>query len=371
VRPRERVAAALEHEQPDRPPFQATFAPEAAARLRAELRLPMIPVHNPYGAGNPHDLEIALREDVLLTPVGWSTTYSQRVAQELDEWGVGWRLVPYTTPFGEGHYPEVVSHPLADAAALAGYRAPDPDREQLYAHATHTLFSYQDDYWIAGVTIATIFDTAWALRGLERLLMDFVVDPELADAILEIPYRYHRAAAQRLTRMGVDMIVLGDDIAHAGGLLMSPKHWRRFLKPRLAELISTLRALNPRLKVAYHSDGNVQQIVPELIEIGVDVLHPVQPSAMDVETFKRRYGRALSLWGTLDDQQTLPFGSEAHVRRELRARIRSLGRGGGLILGPTHHLGLDIPPRNLWAMIEEATGMVRPSLPTESSTQPS
>ncbi|HUO69263.1 MAG TPA: uroporphyrinogen decarboxylase family protein [Solirubrobacteraceae bacterium] len=358
MKPRERVAAALEHEQPDRAPFQASFAPEAAARLRAELGLPVAPAPNPYGSGNPHDLEIALREDVLLTSVGWSNSYHQRPSDELDEWGVGWRLVPYTTPYGEGHYPDVISHPLADAASLAGYRAPDPDREQLYAHATHTLFSYQDDYWIAGVTIATIFDTAWALRGLEQLLIDFVVDPDLADAILEIPYRYHRAAAQRLTRMGVDMIVIGDDIAHRGGLLISPVHWRRFLKPRLAELISALRALNAQLKIAYHSDGNVQALVPELIEIGVDVLHPAQPSAMDLETCKRRYGRSLSLWGTLDDEQTLPFGSEAEVRREVRRRIRGLGRGGGLIVGPTHQLGIDIPPGNVWAMVEEATGVV-------------
>jgi uroporphyrinogen-III decarboxylase len=361
MRPRERVAAALEHEQPDRPPFQATFAPETAARLRRELGLPGVPAHNPYGAGNPHDLEIALRQDVLLTSVGWSNSYYQRPRQDLDEWGVGWRLVPYSTPYGDGHYPEVVAHPLADAADLSGYRPPNPAREQLYAHATHTLFSYQDDFWIVGVTMATIFDTAWALRGLEQLLMDFVEDPDLAEQILDIPYRYHRAAAERLTRMGVDMIFLGDDIAHHQGMLISPQHWRRFLKPRLAELIASLRAINPALKIAYHSDGNLETIVPELIEIGVDVLHPAQPSAMDIERLKDSYGRTLSLWGTLDEQQTLPFGTEQDVRRQVRDRARRIGAGGGLILGPTHHLGLDVPPENVWAMVEEATGVRRPA----------
>lgn len=363
MKPRERVATALDHEQPDRPPFQATFAPETAARLRAELKLPSVSAHNPYGAGNPHDLETALHEDLLLTSVGWSNSYYERKQDDLDEWGVGWRSVPYSTPYGQGRYHEAISHPLADARALGSYRPPNPNREQLYAHATHTLFSYQDEYWIVGGTMATIFDTAWALRGLEQLLMDFVADPDLAQEILDIPYHYHRTAAERLARMGVDMIFLGDDIAHHTGMLMSPQHWRRFLKPRLAELIVSLRAINPELKIAYHSDGNLVPIVPELIEIGIDVLHPVQPGAMNVAVLKREYGRSLSLWGTLDEQHTLPFGSESEIRREVAERSRILGEGGGLILGPTHHLGLDIPPQNIWAMVQAATGAAPPSLP--------
>jgi uroporphyrinogen decarboxylase len=362
VKPRERVAAALDHVEPDRCPFQSTFTPEFAARLRADLGL-VEDAHNPHGGGNTYELETALGEDMLLTSVGWANCYYQQADDYVDEWGVGWRVVPYATPYGVGRYTEPRGHPLSDEAALSGYRPPDPDRDELYLESERAIRDFGGDYCIVGVVVTTIFEAAWALRGLERLLMDFVEAPDLADEILEIPYRYHLAAAERLTRMGVDMIWLGDDVGQQTGMLMSPTHWRRFLKPRMAELIAALKAINPRLKVAYHSDGCVYAIIPELIEIGVDVLNPVQPAAMDPARLKREYGDMLSFWGSMDEQQTLPFGTAAEVRREVRERLRTLGAGGGLILGPTHHVQLDTPLENFWAMVEETTGVPRPASP--------
>jgi uroporphyrinogen decarboxylase-like protein len=125
------------------------------------------------------------------------------------------------------------------------------------SRAEQTIREFGGDYWIVGVVVTTIFEAAWALRGLEQLLMDFIEAPGLADRILEIPYRYHWTAAERLVRMGVDMIWLGDDIGQQSGMLFSPRHWRRFLKPRMAETIGTLKAINPQLKIAYHTDGCV------------------------------------------------------------------------------------------------------------------
>jgi len=355
MKPRERVAAALEHIQPDRCPFQSTFTPEFAARLRAELKLEDAGAHNPHGGGNPYDLEVALGEDVLLTSVGWANSYYQEQRDYVDEWGVGWRVMPYTTRYGVGHYTEPRVHPLADRAALSGYHAPDPNRAELYEESARAIRDFHEDYWIVGVTVTTIFEAAWALRGLERLLMDFVENPDLAEEILELPYRYHLVAAERLVRMGVDMIWLGDDVGQQTGMLMSPKHWRRFLKPRMAELIATLKGINPHLKVAYHTDGCVYAIIPELVEIGVDVLNPVQPAAMDPLRLKRDYGRDLCFWGSMDEQHTLPFGTPEEVRREVRQRVATLGAGGGLILGPTHHVQLDTPLENFWAMLQEVS----------------
>ena len=355
MKPRERVAAALDHIQPDRCPFQSTFTPEFAARLRAELKLEDVGAHNPHGGGNPYDLEVALGEDVLLTSVGWANSYYQEQRDYVDEWGVGWRVMPYTTRYGVGHYTEPRVHPLADRAALSGYHAPDPNRPELYEDSARAIRDFHEDYWIVGVTVTTIFEAAWALRGLERLLMDFVEDPELAEEILELPYRYHLVAAERLVRMGVDMIWLGDDVGQQTGMLMSPKHWRRFLKPRMAELIATLKGINPHLRVAYHTDGCVYAIIPELVEIGVDVLNPVQPAAMDPLRLKRDYGQDLCFWGSMDEQHTLPFGTPEDVRREVRQRVATLGAGGGLILGPTHHVQLDTPLENFWAMLQEVS----------------
>ena len=360
MKPRDRVVAALDHLEADRCPFQSTFTPEFASRLRADLDLDRDRAHNPHGGGNTYELEIALGEDLLLTSVGWANSYYQDDEHDYtDEWGVGWRVVRYTTPFGAGHYTEPKGHPLADAASLSSYRPPDPDRDELYLDSERAIRERSDEYWIVGVTVTTIFEAAWALRGLERLLMDFIEAPELADEVLEIPYRYHLAAAQRLVRMGVDMIWLGDDIGQQSGMLMSPKHWRRFLKPRMAELIATLKGINPRLKIAYHTDGCVYAIIPELIEIGIDVLNPVQPVAMNPVKLKREYGRELCFWGSMDEQHTLPFGAPDDVRREVRERVATLGAGGGLILGPTHHVQLDTPLENFWAMVEETTGVTR------------
>lgn len=351
MKPRERILAALNHEEPDRCPMQISFTPEFAERLRADLQLKGQRVHNPHGGGNTYELERALGEDMLLTSVGWANSYYQQVGPYVDEWGVGWDAQPYETPFGVGHYTEIVSHPLADDDAILTYTPPDPNRPELYTEAARVVREFKDEYWIVGVTVTTIFETAWALRGLQQMLMDFVENPDLADAILDIPYRYHLTAAKKLVELGVDMIWIGDDVGAQTGMLISPRHWRRFLKPRMANFISELKALNPAIKVAYHSDGNILPIIPELIEIGVDILNPIQPACMDPAEIKRQFGDRLCFWGSIDEQHTLPYGTPEDVRQEVLLRLRTIGKGGGLIIGPTHHVQLDTPMENFWAMV--------------------
>ena len=144
----------------------------------------------------------------------------------MDEWGVGWRVVPSTFPHGTEYYTDLRAHPLADAAAVARYRPPDPNRDDLYAHAERTIREFGADYWIVGTTVMTIFETAWALRGYEQLLMDFVAEPDLAEEILEIP-----APLPPCGRRTVDADGRGHDLAgrrhgHQSGLVISPRHWR-------------------------------------------------------------------------------------------------------------------------------------------------
>jgi uroporphyrinogen decarboxylase len=346
--------------------MQISFTPEFAVRLRRELQQAGNAVHNPHGGGNTYELERAIGEDMLLTSVGWANsyyaneTYSGGADTYFDEWGVGWRNARYATRFGTGFYTEMVSHPLADARALASYKPPDPVRPKLYRDSERVIRQFKKDYWIVGVTVTTIFETAWALRGLEQMFIDFAEDPDLADCILAIPFRYHLAAARRLVEMGVDMIWTGDDVGAQHAMMISPVTWRRFLKPKMAEFIATLKRINPRLKFAYHSDGFIDPIIPELIEIGVDILNPVQPRSMDPSTLARKYGGRLCYWGTIDEQFTLPFGTPADVRREIEARFASVGSQGGLILAPTHHVQLDTPMENFWAMVNTITGEARP-----------
>jgi uroporphyrinogen-III decarboxylase len=210
---------------------------------------------------------------------------------------------------------------------------------------------FKNEYWIVGVTVTTIFETAWALRGLEQMMLDMATDPDLTDHILDIPFQYHLTAAKKLVELGVDMVWTGDDMGAQHKMMISPRMWRKYFKPRMATFISELKAINPNVKVAYHTDGNVEPIIAELIEIGLDVLNPVQPASMDPAEIKKQYGKQLSFWGTIDEQRTLPFGTPQDVANEVRQRLDTVGYDGGLILSPTHHVQLDTPLENFWAMV--------------------
>ena len=357
MRHRDRVLAALNHEEPDRCPMQVSFTPEFAARLGRDLGLAEDVIHNPHGRGNTFVLERALDQDMLLIHVGWvnsyyaTDTYGDGGDSYVDEWGVRWKNVAYETKFGTGHYTEIARHPLAEDTAIDSYQPPDPSRSELYVEAEQAVREYGDEYWIVGVTVTTIFETAWALRGYAKTLMDLAVNPDFVERLFDIPFHYHLAAARKLVELGVDMIWIGDDVGTQHGMLVSPSTWRRFFKPRLATFISTLKAVNPDVRVAYHSDGAIYPIIPDLVEIGVDVLNPIQPRPMDPVRVKREYGDKLCFWGTIDEQYTLPFGTPAEVKNEVLTRLRTIGRDGGLILGPTHNVQLDTPLENFWAMV--------------------
>jgi uroporphyrinogen decarboxylase len=355
VKHRDRVLTALNRQVPDRCPMQVSFTPEFADRLRGDLDIKGHKVHNPHGGGNTYELERALDEDMLLTSVGWANSYYQAGETYTDEWGITWRSQPYTTPYGVGHYTEMIGHPLADDKAIESHTAPDPSRPELYEEAARVIRDFKDEYWIVGVTVTTIFETAWALRGYEQMLMDFVSNPDLAEHILNIPYQYHLTAARKLVEMGVDMIWIGDDVGMQTGMLISPRIWKKFFKSKMANFITSLKAINPQVKIAYHSDGNISAIIPDLIEIGLDVLNPIQPACMDPAQLKQQYGDQLCFWGSMDEQYTLPFGKPGDVCNEVLTRLRTLGKDGGLILGPTHHVQLDTPMENFWAMVNTIT----------------
>jgi len=351
MRSRTRVEMALNHEEADRCPLQISFTPEFAARLRTDMEMRGKRVNHPHGDGGDYELERALGVDMLMASAGWGNSYYMDDKPYTDEWGVGWNIQPYETVFGTGHYTEIAVHPLADDGAISSYQPPDPNRPELYTDTERVLREFKDEYWIVGGVATTIFEAAWALRGLEQMMLDMVLDPDLAHHLLDIPYDYHLVAAKRMVEMGVDMVWTGDDVGSQRQMMISPEMWRTFLKPRMAHFFAELKAINPNVKIAYHSDGDISPIIPELIEIGLDVLNPVQPASMDPGALKRQYGDKLCFCGTIDEQHTLPFGSPADVASEVVERINTVGRGGGLILAPTHHVQLDTPLENFWAMI--------------------
>ncbi|PIE32520.1 hypothetical protein CSA56_15050 [candidate division KSB3 bacterium] len=349
---RERVITALNHEQPDRPPFQATFTPEFAERLRKELNVGQAAPHDPHSARwNGYELEIRTGHDALQCAIGWVANYYLDTTPYVDEWGVSWITDEYETPFGKGYYTNIGQGPLADDGAIDSYRAPDPNRPELYDNLKRLIEDYKDEYYIIGRNHCTIYETAWALRGLERLMMDLATDPDLANRVLDIAYNYHLSVVKNMAEMGVDMVWLGDDMGAQEKMIMSPRMWRKFFKPRMATIISELKAINPDITVAYHTDGFNVPIIPDLIEIGLDVLNPIQAESMDPAQLKRDFGDKLCFFGAIDVQSTLPFGKPEDVRNEVLERSNTIGAGGGWICAPTHHIQLDTPMENYWALV--------------------
>jgi uroporphyrinogen decarboxylase len=161
-----------------------------------------------------------------------------------------------------------------------------------------------------------------------------------------------RFAAQQFAAADVDLLVLGDDIATQRGLMMSLPMWRRIFKPRLRQIIRAAKAIKPDLLIFYHSDGNVWDAIPDLIETGVQVLNPVQPECMNPAEVKRVFGDRLACFGTVSVQRTMPLGTPDDVRAEVRERIQTVGRQGGLLLAPAHVLQPDTPWENVVAFFE-------------------
>ena len=194
-----------------------------------------------------------------------------------------------------------------------------------------------------------IFETAYRLRGLDNFLEDLRSRPDFAEALLD---RITENAARNVTQLaaaGVDIVFLGDDIGMPTSMLISPGLWRQWLKPRLARVIQAARGASPTVPVAYHSDGWYWPVIDDLVEIGVGILNPVQPDCMDPNELRARFGRGLTLWGTVGPATLMPFGTPRAVFQEVRRRVAELGQAGGLILAPAYDLEDDVPLANIEA----------------------
>jgi uroporphyrinogen decarboxylase len=156
----------------------------------------------------------------------------------------------------------------------------------------------------------------------------------------------------RLAEAGVDMVQIYGDLAMQDRLLMKRETWRRFDHPRLARLIRKVKCASPATYVFMHTDGDMTELVPDLIEVGLEVLNPIQPECMDPFEVKERWGDRIVLHGAVSIQKTLPFGTVDEVKREVRGLVERCGRGGGYVLGPTNGITGDAPPENIVAIYE-------------------
>lgn len=239
--------------------------------------------------------------------------------------------------------------------AIERFPLPDFDTEYRYAHLDEEVRAIrQRDLASVAFMAMTIFETAWQIRGLDQLVTDMITDEDLAACLLDRITSLSIFRARRFAAAGVDVIHIGDDVGMQDRMFISPDTWRKWLKPRLAQVISAAREVNPDVVFFYHSDGFVEPIIPELSEIGINALNPVQPECMDPAIIKERYGDRLAFWGTLGIQGTLPFGTPEEVEAEVKLRIETVGKSGGLYLSPTHVIAPEVPYENLFALVEAA-----------------
>ena len=200
--------------------------------------------------------------------------------------------------------------------------------------------------------IGHIYENAWQVRGYEDFLADLSLAPENCEYILGQFAQRNCQFAMAAARAGVDMLRTGDDVAGQNGMIFGADRWRRVLKPLWQHIYAQAKRIKPDMKIWYHSDGDISEIIGDLIEIGVDILNPLQPECMDVAALKKQYGSALVFDGAIGTQSVMPFGSPADVKETVRRAKRELGQDGALILSPTHVLEPEVPIANILAFVD-------------------
>lgn len=367
MEPRERVLAALNHSEPDRVPIDLGSCGPTAIHIRAYQRLLKV-------LGIEEDIKIwdiigqlAEPSETVLEIVGADVrgvrvrggTYTPQILSEnevLDRWGAVWRR-----PDGGTCY-SIVKYPLKNATQhdLADYPWPDGKSPDLVIGlAEHARHLHQETpYAVLGEISGHIFERAQMLRGFDTLLYDMAANrdfvEELFDRILAVEID---TVSTFLSAVGpyIDIIAFKDDIAMQSGPVISPEMFREMLKPRMIKLIETMRSKTDA-KIWYHTDGAVSFAIPDLLDVGIDVLNPVQLTAkgMDPARLKREFGKDLAFWGGIDTQQVLPFGTPEDVKAEVKRVITELAPGGGYVLASVHSLEADVPGENIWAMYQTA-----------------
>jgi uroporphyrinogen decarboxylase len=365
---RDRVLAALNHEEPDRVPLfvgasgvTSVLGP-GYGKLRRHLGVPDGPVRMISRTFQytwlDEEVMVKLGSDARpAMPAPPPSPLRRDISADamVDDWGVAWQQRAGTEYF------EVSESPLKTASRedIARHGWPDlmaPSRLEGLADRLRAI--QQAGYATVLATGINLFEQGYMLRGMAESLMDIAGDEDFFVALLDslksraVPY-----LRQLMRAVGefVDIATTGDDLGTQDSTFMSPAVYRRLVKPREAEVIAAIKE-NSRAKVFFHSCGNIYPLIGDLADIGVDLLNPIQVSAPDMADtarLKREFGSRLSFCGGIDTQRVLPHGTQEEVRREVRRRISDLAPGGGYIAAAVHCIQPDVPPENVVAMCDE------------------
>jgi len=364
---RERVLAALNHQEPDRVPMDLGSTTATGITVGAYERLaqrfavkPEIRLVDRMQQLTVVDERILQALDTDIRPV-WLGQPDHWTDEELPEGGYRdeWGVVRHK-PEGSFYY-DLTGSPLAGEITVdqvVRHKWPDPTDPGRYRNLREDVrrLRQQDEYAVILNVPPAFVHTSQYLRGFVDWFMDLRLDPRLAGALMDAVLEVNLAIAlEAIRQVGdeVDIVRTSDDIGHQRGPMVSLALYRELIKPRQKRYFRALHDAT-KAKIYYHSCGSVYSLMEDLIDVGVDILNPVQVAAAEMDTarLKRAFGERICFAGAVDTQRVMPFGSPQDVTEEVKRRIADLAPGGGYILGAVHNIQPDVPPENIVALYE-------------------
>jgi uroporphyrinogen decarboxylase len=340
---RERIYTAMSRQVPDRVPREAGFTSSLFERFKAET-----------GIENPAEYWHFDNAGVGFRPAKEKADFSEYHPEGIPE-GAGVSDYGTVELPGDFYHFTKKQYPLDQETTLRDleeYPWPDPTPAYRHEHLEAEVARlHEEGKYVSGFA-GHIWENAWQITSMPKLMLQFLEDPEQAAYLLDRITENNLFMARRFAQAGVDCVMTGDDVGMQDRLMMSPATWRQWLKPRWGKIYAAVKEINPDCQIWYHSDGMIEPIIPELIEMGLDILNPVQPECMDQAKLKAQYGDRLAFWGCVGTQTTMPFGTPEEVKATIKRLIETVGKGGGLLLAPTHVLEPDVPTENILAFFE-------------------
>ena len=343
----ENFRATVEHRAPEQILYHAHYTPDLERRVIEHIGTDDIAGHYGYG-GEAH---VGVRKpDDHPGPIDYSGYYAD---DELPEGtninGAGCAQIPsgfyhfwgYLSPLRNAtSIKEIEDYPLEDYSTWdSSHMAAEVEAAHAEGRSVHA-------------SIGHIYETSWQIRGYEQFLMDTIERPAWAEAMLEKLFQQKMDMAVPAAEAGVDCIHLGDDVANQKSMMFRKDVWKRLIFSRWTKVWDAIARANPNCCIHYHSDGNIIDIVPDMVDAGLDILNPLQPECLDIDRVHREFGHILSFDGTIGTQSTMPWGMPDDVRARVGEVIDKYGRNGGLIISPTHVLEPEVPLENIDAFFD-------------------
>jgi uroporphyrinogen decarboxylase len=355
---RERVLKAFKRLPglPDRVPIQFDLCRQLSDHFGKQLGIPVNYTENPYEDVtyriSANELRVALGSDVVITGASVSDDY--QIVKAAD----GTWLNEYQMRMRQGDiYVEVVDYPLAHAETKAdvdAYQFPDPEAPGRFRDAEALVKKYKNDYLIFGDIEVTVFSLAHQLVGIEKLLIDMMMETEYVVPLFEACAEYQTQIGLGLIEKGVDAIWFGDDFGTQVSLIIPPETFQTQLKPIYKKMVDRFKEAKPDIIPILHCDGAVAELLDDIREIGFEVFNPVQPGVPGhlPQDMKDRFGDKFAFWGAIDQQDLLPNGTDEELERDIIEKISVLGKDGGYMIAPAHILQNDVSPERVLQFIE-------------------